>query len=130
MEISFRRQRIMQHGLKYSKLVNRHGAIITMMQDQSKKMKTTYGWTKTKLGADVSIGTNESGFAALPTGDRDVDGKFDNHEESGMQLATWWSSSLRDHGLTFSVVSAAGKFEGNQTEGNEGEGYYIRCVKN
>ncbi|HEY5369565.1 MAG TPA: fibrobacter succinogenes major paralogous domain-containing protein [Hanamia sp.] len=94
-----------------------------------KKMKTTYGWTKTKLGADVSIGTNESGFAALPTGDRDVDGKFDNHEESGMQLATWWSSSLRDHGLTFSVVSAAGKFEGNQTEGNEGEGYYIRCVK-
>ncbi len=96
-----------------------------------KKMKTTYGWTKTQFGADDrGNGTNESGFSALPTGFRDYDGKFDNHEESGMQWATWWSSTLRDDELTFSVASGAGEFGGDQTEGNEGAGNYVRCVKN
>src|SRR5665213_259324 len=36
-----------------------------------RKMKTTSGWVRTKLGADDrDNGTNESGFAALPTGFR------------------------------------------------------------
>ena len=95
-----------------------------------KKMKTTYGWYKSQFGFDDrGNGTNESGFAALPTGFRGGDGKFDNGEVVMDQFATWWSSSKTPtyDALAFEVDGDSGGF-GND-EHYEGFGLAVRCVK-
>ena len=84
--------------------------------DAGRKLKTTCGWEK------YGIGTNESGFSALPGGCRSSQGNFYQKGFSG----DWWSSKGETYeAFYFSIgyVNAPrqGKF-------NEGFGLSIRCI--
>ena len=83
------------------------------------KLKSTRGWK------DNGNGNNESGFSALPGGNRNADGSFWFEGE----YAYWWTSNLvGGHSARTRFIS----FDSNTVESGGGfglSGLSIRCVK-
>jgi uncharacterized protein (TIGR02145 family) len=68
-------------------------------------------------------GTDDFGFSALPGGNHLTDGSFFNIGEVGL----WWTATERASGLAYYR-----KINGDfvlENEGNKGNGYSVRCLK-
>ena len=70
--------------------------------------------------------TNQSGFTALPGGDRNYDGAFNGIGVYG----TWWSSTGTDaaNASTYSVHTNYSVIINPHFSKNDGD--YVRCIKN
>jgi uncharacterized protein (TIGR02145 family) len=87
------------------------------------KMKFTDFWTDNE--GNSKNGTNESGFSALPGGDRDYNGDYSDIGKDGV----WWSSSMyntsnpvpSDLVYSFDFVYRNGS--------NKEEGLSVRCIR-
>jgi len=87
------------------------------------KMKSINEWNIPNEGA-----TNESGFSALPGGDRDgVNAGFSGLGSSGY----WWSSTAEDniHGIGFKLKYNNAGIDGFGGGNNKSRGMSIRCIK-
>jgi uncharacterized protein (TIGR02145 family) len=83
------------------------------------KMKTTTGWYNN------SLSTNESGFSALPGGDRSYDGRFDQMGSYGK----WWSSTennAQEASFIHIYDYNNSLYQNNYIKGN---GFSVRCLK-
>lgn len=85
------------------------------------KLKETYQmhWLSPNTGA-----TNESGFTALPGGNRDQDGFFVSIKNEGH----WWSSSEYDTGLAWSRCLYSSREDVARYYNHEDGGFSVRCV--
>lgn len=94
----------------------------TVAGGKLKETGTTH-WLYFNIGA-----TNETGFTALPGGDRTYDGLFTKLGEVG----TWWNSTAYPGTPNYSMNWMIGNFGGDI--GEEGSintyGYSVRCVSN
>jgi len=75
-----------------------------------------------------SDATNESGFTALPGGDRSFDGSFNNMITSGF----WWCSDDGALGNAWgrSMIRSFGNVDRYNSVGYERSGCSVRCIKN
>ena len=96
------------------------------------KIKSTAGWNEVYSGS--GNGTNESGFSALPGGNRSsINGNFVGIGDSG----NWWSITELDS--EFAIYFYTSKYSGYGGPENyvpykdnrsKGFGYSVRCIKN
>jgi len=86
------------------------------------KLKDSKGWKNKK-------GTNDIGFAALPAGYRDQEGKFKDIEKIGQ----WWSNSVpvdvKPSELIYSVQLNDNTTDIKYIAVNKGMGLSVRCEK-
>ena len=82
------------------------------------QMKTTYGWY------NGGNGTNESGFSALPAGNRLVNGDFD----AAGGFGDWWSSSPNGSNAWYRDLDY---YDGDlfRSNGDPRQGFSVRCIK-
>jgi uncharacterized protein (TIGR02145 family) len=88
-----------------------------------KEAGTTH-WLSPNTGA-----TNETGFTALPCGNRSFVGKFDAVGYDGL----WWSSTLNADPTIFNAYYRFVYYSGsdvNSPGANESSGFSVRCVMN
>jgi uncharacterized protein (TIGR02145 family) len=101
------------------------------------KMKSTKGWDPSEFYKTNGNGNNLSGFSGLPSGERDIDGKFD---DNGL-VGNWWSSSYGQiwtndsHGRINGYLSkyfliSSGHDKLISLELGGGYGFSIRLIKN
>lgn len=83
------------------------------------KMKSGSGWT------DDGNGTNESGFAALPAGCRDLNGKFGYIDKVGY----WWTSTEYDTSLAWYRCIDRSPYYVYRTNYYKQNGLSIRCIR-
>lgn len=84
-----------------------------------KESGTTH-WTSPNVEA-----TNETGFTALPGGDRISDGNFSDIGDIGY----WWSTSETNENYTWSIVILNNLGEVFMFEGLKKMGFSVRCKK-
>ncbi len=86
-------------------------------------LKSTEGWI------DHNIGTNSSGFSALESGNRSLEGNFAN--ENYPETNAWWSST-RINGYNFTAYTFYynDRFDKEINSASPGEGKSVRCIKN
>ena len=82
------------------------------------QMKTTYGWY------NGGNGTNESGFSALPAGNRLVNGDFD----AAGGFGDWWSSSPNGSNAWYRDLDY---YDGDlfRSNGDPRQGFSVRCIQ-
>jgi uncharacterized protein (TIGR02145 family) len=83
------------------------------------KLKSTTGWVS------GGGGNNISGLAFLPGMDRDADGTFYPHIQTG----SWWSSSAGSLSYALFRILWKDKSKVGRGENSKGYGYSVRCVK-
>ena len=83
------------------------------------KMKSGSGWT------DDGNGTNESGFAALPAGCRDLNGKFGYIDKVGY----WWTSTEKDSALAWYRCIDRSPYYVYRTNYYKQNGLSFRCIR-
>lgn len=88
--------------------------------NQGKQMKNLTGWNSGE------VGTNTSGFSALPGGYRDSYGVFDSIGFNGY----WWTSSIHDQFYN-SWIRFLANYESRvqRTFGYRPYGFSVRCLK-
>jgi uncharacterized protein (TIGR02145 family) len=80
----------------------------------------TYHWQSPNTGA-----TDESGFTALPGGNRQTGGVFSNKGESG----GWWSSTEVNASEAFCLFMSCSNSGAYKVNYDKKIGYSVRCVK-
>jgi uncharacterized protein (TIGR02145 family) len=81
--------------------------------------------TRSSTGWDVGNGTNSSGFTAIPTALRDLNGTFPNY----IGCATWWWSSTLISGTDVSarqIYCTSGSI--SRESDNRENGFSVRCI--
>jgi uncharacterized protein (TIGR02145 family) len=88
-----------------------------------RKIKSESGWEKSEDGKSGN-GTNETGFNALPAGQREWDGGFCDLGKT----AAWWTASRIGKSAWFAVVRSANDrlWMIGYTKGS---GYSVRCLR-
>jgi uncharacterized protein (TIGR02145 family) len=87
------------------------------------KIKSNSGWDKSEEGKSGD-GTNETGYNALPAGQREWDGEF---RDLG-KTAAWWTASKVGKSAWFAVVSSDdGKLW--MIGYTKGSGHSVRCLR-
>ena len=91
--------------------------------DAKLKESGTIHWLNPNSGA-----TNESGFAALPGGERDRYGSYSQYGSKGV----WWSKTpeLNDNRYAWRVYINNGDASIYPTNFPKGAGFSVRCIKN
>lgn len=74
----------------------------------------------------LGIATNESGFAGLPGGYRNYNGKFDNN----VLFCYWWSATENDAEYAWNRYIFYGYANVYRYSRHKEVGFSIRCVKN
>ena len=82
-------------------------------------MKTTYGWSAN------GNGTNSSGFAGLPGGNRNYGGAFYYAGSGGC----WWSSSSIDDSFAWFRLLQSSNGSVGRTNGQLLGGFSVRCIR-
>lgn len=83
------------------------------------KLKFTSGWY------DNGNGTNEFGFSALPGGYRGLGNSFYHAGDYG----TWWTATEYDKGGAYYRSIDYGYDRVNESSGDKGLGFSVRCVE-
>jgi len=99
--------------------VNSTGWRGTVEGGKLKEAGTTH-WADPNAGAN-----NESGFTALPGGDRDDDGDFGNVRNFGY----WWSSTESSTNFAWSRLLYCYNSNVYRYDYNEGMGFSVRCLR-
>lgn len=81
-------------------------------------LKSTVGWY------DNGNGTDDFGFAALPSGHRNIEAEFDYAGSAGY----WWSSSGFDSGAWYRKMDDFHLFL-YRSAGNSRDGHSVRCLR-
>jgi uncharacterized protein (TIGR02145 family) len=94
-------------------------------KEAAKKMKCDTGWLNNGNNNPYLIGTNESGFSALPAGCRDYLGYF---KDNGI-YCEWWSNTEYDSENVRSRPLFIHNGELTSYSGYKERGLAIRCLK-
>jgi uncharacterized protein (TIGR02145 family) len=91
-----------------------------------KKLKSISGWNYHTQSSNYGNGTDDFGFSALPSGNRNSVGKFINVGKQGW----WWTHTEYDGGKAY--IRNMGFDNDNlfENDGNKTSGFSVRCVQN
>jgi uncharacterized protein (TIGR02145 family) len=94
--------------------------------DEGNKLKSTTGWESNRKGtSEISYGTNESGFYALPSGYRDEIGSFWDLDYT----SAFWSSTVLNDNKVWCRLLSHFHSEVYRYNRDSNDGLLVRCLR-